>query len=452
MKRALPALFAVVIGLGSVVGQPPAQALEPAFIPARATPSVEAGHTRLLSAEEPPAGPSEAPTEGGQGGPPPGTTTAPNLQVSLMLGWLGPGNPVQVTVIVHNDGAGTSTGHTLDFAPQEGSDRQVLVDADCTGSPMSGFRCVGGALQPGESRSYDFRFSLPAAVEAWPPFWTGAVTGAEPDAVEHDDRAGFELPDSTFVRLEADIKTRVDDTDGDGRATPGEPMEVYVYFANTSEYELEEPLVAVTGAVWDHRSLPQTIAPGEEMTVRFDATVPDLGADASSGVEANVTARAVGATVSTWSGTLMLIGPYAAPSPEGIDGEQNGAVKHEVIGAPAETLDEVVIRSAPLSSDLAPVETREDPPLLGAPSTPREAPAELSPIHTEQSASATRERPLAPAPAQTPSGERGSLSITGSDPLRTSMLGVHVLVALGIVFAHVGLSRQARRTRAGIGS
>lgn len=369
-----------------------------------------------------------------------------------MLAWLGPGNPVWVTVVVRNDGAGASTGHTLDFAPQEGTDRQVSADANCAATPPGGFRCVGGALAPGESEFHSFRFSPPGAVEGWPPFWSATVAGEQPDALEEDDRVVLELPDSTFVRLEADIKTRVDDTDGDGRATPGEPMEVYVYFVNTSEYELDEVVVAVTGTVWDHRRLAQAIAPDEETTVRFDATVPDLGDDASSGVEADVTARAMGATVNTSSGTLMLLGPYAAPNPEGPEGEQNGAVKHEVIGAPAETLEDVAPRSAPLSSDLGVIETREDPPLLGVPPAPREAPAELSPIHTEQSASTSREQPLATASAQPSSGQQAPLSITGSDPLRTSMLGAHVLVALGIVFAHIGLSRQARRTRAGSGS
>lgn len=434
--RAIPVagLVALIIGLVSFSGQSPARALGP-------------GASSPAIADAPTADPPET-REPEQG--------SPDLQVFLMLAWSGPGNPVWVTAMVRNSGTGASSGHTLDFAPQEGSDREVTADGSCAPAPEGGFRCTGGALPPGESVFTTFRFSPPGAVESWPPFWIATVTGESPETTEEDNRMVLELPDSVFVRFETDIKTRIVDSNGDGSATPGELMEVYVYFVNTSEYELQEVLVAVTGTVWDHRRLPQPIAPGEETTVRFDATVPDLGANASSGVEADVTGRAVGATVRASSGTLMLLGPSAAPNPEGRDGDQNSPVRHEVIGAPAETLREGSAEPVPDDEALRAASTAAARSLAASP----DGSPELNPQRPEQ----TGPEPGAAAVGD-PSPSRGEtavaapppqdratpLSVTGSDPLRGSLLTIQLLVALGAVFAHIGLTRQRSAARAGSG-
>lgn len=439
MRRALPAglLLMLLIGLVSFAEQSPAYALAPAILP-------------QTVADEPAPDPADAPLESEE------ATGSPDLQVLLMPAWTGPGNPVWVTAMVRNIGTGPSAGHTLTFSPQEGSDREVTVDGDCVPGSNGGFRCTGGPLLPWESSFTTFRFSPPGAIESWPPFWTATVTGEDSEPSTEDNRMVFELPDATFVRFETDIKTRVVDSNDDGSATPGEPMEIYVYFVNTSEYELEEVLVAVTGTVRDHLRLPQSIAPGEETTVRFDAEVPDLGANASSGVEADVMGRAVGATVRASSGTLMLLGPSATPNPEGPDGEQSAPVKYEVIGAPAETLDEErVPEPAPDDVSLAASAAEPRSPAV-SPDLPEE-PAPQPPQHTgaKPVAAATAEseparaHPPVAAPAPSPQPQSAGLSITGSDPLRGTLLTIQLLVALGVVFVQIGLTRQRSATRAG---
>ncbi|GAA2180313.1 hypothetical protein GCM10009847_17720 [Leucobacter tardus] len=273
------------------------------------------------------------------------TDTAPvaiegaDLQALIMLGWTGPGSRISVDVVVQNAGPGASSGYALVFAPELGTDRSVTAGEACAVRSEGGFTCSGGALPAGESQTHRFSFAPAGESEAWPPFWFATVTGNEPDPEPGNDRTSLELPDSTFVRIEPDIKTRVEDANQDGLATPGERIETFVHLVNTSAYPWEQVQVSVSGTIWDHRELEQTIAPGEETTVKFAGVVPDLGPDASSGIEAQVSARAVGANVDGWSGTLMLIGPYATPNPFGPRGDQYLPTRPDRDGPPAVDLE-----------------------------------------------------------------------------------------------------------------
>ena len=262
-----------------------------------------------------------------------------DLQVFLMLGWSGVGSRLTIDVFVQNAGPDSSSGHTLIFAPQDGTDRVVSAGQDCAVRDGGGFTCQGGELHAGEMQTYRFTFEPPGDSEGWPPFWYATVTGNESDPNAESDRTTLELPDSEFVRIEPDIKTRVEDANQDGLATPGERIETFVHLVNTSAYPWEQVQVSVSGTIWDHRELEQTIAPGEETTVKFAGVVPDLGPDASSGIEAQVSARAVGANIDGWSGTLMLIGPYATPNPFGPRGDQYLPTRPDRDGPPAVDLE-----------------------------------------------------------------------------------------------------------------
>lgn len=417
-----------------------------------------------------------------------GPVVAPiaDLQTLLLPAWAGPGSRVIVDVIVRNTGPGSSSGHTLVFAPQSGTDRTVTAGPGCVARDDGGFACQGETLPAGSTQTYRFTFDPAGETEAWPPFWSATVTGNEPDPTVENNRTTLELPDSTFVRIEPDVKTRVDDVNLDGRASPGEPIETYVYLANTSEYPWENVHVSLSGTVWDARELEQTIAPGEATTVKFTGVVPDLGADASSGIEAQVSARAVGASVNGWSGTLMLMGPYATPNPFGPRGEQYLPTPSDRDGPPAVDLDEERetaerIRDrqqpAPLSETTAAPATAESiGPLADAGSAPaigspiardpdRARPARTSDTSAARNSAGTAAPTWRPDSARAPGPDAtdspsGTFASAWIDDLRAgsslsrfqSVLALQGLVAFLIVGLYIGVartrSRRAQRTDA----
>lgn len=417
-----------------------------------------------------------------------GPVAAPiaDLQTFLLPAWTGPGTRVIVEVIVRNVGPGSSSGHTLVFAPQSGTDRTVTAGPGCVARDDGGFACQGETLPAESTQTYRFTFDPAGETEAWPPFWSATVTGNEPDPTVENNRTTLELPDSTFVRIEPDVKTRVDDENEDGRASPGEPIETYVYLANTSEYPWENVHVSLSGTVWDARELEQTIAPGEATTVKFTGVVPDLGADASSGIEAQVSARAVGASVNGWSGTLMLMGPYATPNPFGPRGEQYLPTPSDRDGPPAVDLDEereaaerIRDRQRPVrqsetaaapaaAESIGPLADAGSAPAIGssiAPDTDR-APlartSDPSPANSTAKTAAPTWRPdaaRAPGPdaIDSPSGTFASAwidDLRAGSPLSRfqSVLALQGLVAFLIVGLYIGVararSRRAQRTDA----
>lgn len=417
-----------------------------------------------------------------------GPVAAPtaDLEVLLMLGWTGAGTPVSVEIVVRNAGPGISSGHTLVFAPQSGTDRTVTAGPECVARDDGGFACQGGTLPAGGTQTYRFSFEPAGETEAWPPFWFATVTGVEPDPNVENDQTTFELPDSTFVSVEPEVKTRVDDVNEDGLASPGEPMETFVYFANTSEYPWEDVHVSLSGTAWDARQLERTIDPGQATTVKFTGVVPDLGADASSGIEAQVSARAVGASVNGWSGTLMLIGPHATPNPFGPRGEQylptppdrDGppAVDMEEERAAAERIRERELPARHTENTAVPAAPKATGPTVGHDSAPaigsplvrdqdRARPARTSdPSAASDSAGAAAPtwRPdaaRAPGPnaIDSPSGTSASAwidDLRAGSPLSEfqSVLALQGLVAFLVVGLYIGVararSRRAQRTDA----
>lgn len=439
MHRAWCALSAVVAVLVSLTAFT-------AAAPARAVDSLQPEHlSGIVDPVEGGGAGDEGSTAGGGG-----AATPVDLEVLYMAAWLGVGSPVTVIAVVRNSGSAPSTGHSLDFFPEVGSDRTVTAPNQCVQRDL-GFRCAGAALQPGETRSYSFRFSVPASeTEAWPPFWVSAVTGDEPDPVAENNRAVFELPDAVHVQVESDIKTRVEDENGDGRANVGEKMEIYAYFVNDSEYELQDVQVEISGTAWDHRLLPQTIAPGAETTVRFDATVPDLGPTAVSGVQARVTARAVGGSVSVWSGVLMLLGEGAVPNPEGLSGPQPEPTRDDPQGVAFVDPQEILAREALAAGSGQSVDesVRRDPahtdpvPGLVASSQPTEPVQEAETVQ----ARAVAQRPAASASSSAhPQGN--PLAVSGVEAQWGALLAAHALIGAGVILAQIGLGQQLSRRR-----
>ncbi|MBK0418963.1 hypothetical protein JD276_07935 [Leucobacter sp. CSA1] len=459
MRRLTRATVAVVLGAIALTASGPAPALglpgpPDARVEPRSDPGDAAGETSSAETTSDETGSGE--TGSGETS----SDGAADLQVLLMPYWLGHGSPVNALVAVRNNGTTVSTGHTLQFAPQLGSDRTVTVRTEGCTEDGRGFRCVSGALRPGEMRQYHFVFSVPSAEgELWPPFWIASVAGAEPDLDSDNDRAVLELPDSTHVQIESDITTRVEDVDGDGRATPGERMEVYVYFANDSAYELQDVQVEISGTVNDHRRLPETIAPGEETTVRFDATVPDLGPEATSGASAHVMARAVGGSVSTSTGTLMLLGPYASPNPEGPLGPQPEPTKHDPLSGTVVDL-EAELAARQWVEEWRRLEERRASQVegdLGEPATETDAGTDAAGSEVEEPGLTTAAIPdpgrprkatdAAPADPGVAGVGAGQLATAGIGALRGPIIAASALVGLGVILAQIGISRQISAAR-----
>ncbi|WP_017792562.1 COG1361 family protein [Leucobacter salsicius] len=139
---------------------------------------------------------------------------------------------------------------------------------------MGAHQCIGGALQPGESRSLRFELGAPVDASVVASQWTGRVELNEVDTNLANNTAKFSPAVPAPIDVRTDVKARVIDTNGDGAASPGEKIEVYVLVENNSPETLTSIAVQLDTIIPQNQELEGSILPGARRTIKFENVVP----------------------------------------------------------------------------------------------------------------------------------------------------------------------------------
>ena len=244
-----------------------------------------------------------------------------DVAVGLSIGWAGPGTSVSVYVVVTNQGSTPVSGYQVSFGPEVADGRVVESASECVVDRTT-FQCGGGPLLPGEERTHSFIVQTVAGGSGFSPRWNASVELNEVDVDPTNNSVSMPLPFSTSANVSTDVKARVIDTNGDGKASPGEEIEVFVLVTNSGPHTLSDVEVHLDTTFQDTQKIEGTIAPGERRTVRFPHVVPKHEADVTLGIASSLSARVSGVPITTASNALLVVGEHATPNPGGLEGEQ----------------------------------------------------------------------------------------------------------------------------------
>lgn len=229
-----------------------------------------------------------------------------------------------VTATVRNVGATPVTGYQMQLRPDAADSRPVTAPKACTDT--SGvYQCIGGALQPGAQRSLSFALDAPMDPEVVAAQWSANVDLNEVDTDPANNVAALSLNAPVVVDVATEVKARVADTNGDGMASPGETIEIYVVISNNSAETLTGVEVQLDTFLPQTHQVTGQIAPGARRTIRFDSHVPlssPEGGKADEIILSTIHAVANGTPVSARGGELIVLGDNARPT---IKRPENGA-------------------------------------------------------------------------------------------------------------------------------
>lgn len=263
-----------------------------------------------------------------------------DVEIRFEMAMTGRGSPVIVTAIIVNTGATPASGYQLRFGPDSVDSRVVEAPPECV-VVQGQFRCGGGPLQPGEDRRHSFDLHVAAGGVNVSPVWTGSVELNEVDLDPSNNTSNVPPPAPIVVDMRTDVKARVIDDDGDGKATPGEIIEVYVVAMNDGTHTLSNVTVGLSSMFWESVTLEGDLAPGERRAVRFERIIPSYGAGDIVGIMSSMDASVGGATATTASNALMVIGESVTPNPEGANGDQPDPVgQWDPLAPPTHTMPE----------------------------------------------------------------------------------------------------------------
>lgn len=235
-----------------------------------------------------------------------------DLSVRFEATWSGGGEPIELSPVVKNVGATPITGYQLRVGPDETDSRVVEAPSECV-VVSAEYQCGGGPLQPGEERRVTFNLQGPAGPEVAAQ-WVAIVESNEFDTDPSNNTDSFSPPGSVVVDVSTDVKARVIDTNGDGIASPGETIEVYVLVQNHSAETLTDVDVHINTLVTDSRTLEGEIAPGASRTVRFPHVIPARGEDFDGSIASGLNALVNGTPVATKSDALRVFGDRVTPN------------------------------------------------------------------------------------------------------------------------------------------
>lgn len=263
-----------------------------------------------------------------------------DVGIQMTMAWAGRGTPVIVFADIKNLGTTPASGYQLRFGPNTADSRVIEAPSECV-VVQGQFQCSGGSLQPGEQRRHSFKLQAAAGGTNISPHWTGSVELNEDDLDPSNNVTDVPLPAPIIVDMRTDVKARVVDENGDGKATPGEKIEVYVLAMNDSNYTLSDVTVDLKSMFWESKAIDGDIAPGERRTVLFEQIVPTYGAGELGGIMSGMDATVEGATATTASYALMVVGDSITPNPEGPRGDQPKSVgQWDPLAPPEFTLPE----------------------------------------------------------------------------------------------------------------
>lgn len=235
-----------------------------------------------------------------------------DVAVAATSRWTGTGDTHRVTATVRNVGATPVTGYQLGLAPDAADTRAVAGLSTCS-AVAGAFRCIGGALEPGEERSLQFELAGPGDAAVVAAQWTARVELNEVDLNPANNAAVFAPVVPAPIDVHTEVKARVMDTNNDGLASSGEKIEVYVLVENNSPETLTGIAVQLDSIIPQTQAVTGQILPGARRTIKFANVVPQLGPEIGEIILSSLSAHANGVPVSARSGELIVLGEGARP-------------------------------------------------------------------------------------------------------------------------------------------
>ncbi len=243
-----------------------------------------------------------------------------DLGVQLVAERSGPGQPLSLRATVRNHGASPSSGYVLDLAPVGADTRSVVPGEGCMDLRF-GSNCAGGPLLPGEERSHTFVVTYQPGDPDISWSWRAAVLGYEADPEPANDQST--IADS--VGGDLGIRIRLQDSNGNAAADPGETYDAFGVLRNDSTVTVYSIVVNASGLLKDSQRLERPMQPGEQRTVRFSGVMPAATPGGPTNVVMEFRGEADGVPLLLGEDSLKLVGAIGTGGGSGGNGQSGGS-------------------------------------------------------------------------------------------------------------------------------